>query len=269
GGMIKLLRQVEDDPGIRGVILRIDSPGGDGVASDDILHEVERLAKKKPLVISMSDMAASGGYFIAMSGDPIVAYPNTMTGSIGVLMVKPNLRGLYDKLGLHVETLSRGRYANIESESEPMDDAARAKFQASLEEFYQEFVTRVAEGRRRPYSDVEPLAQGRVWLGTQAKANGLVDALGGLDRAIDMVRRKARIAPGERITLVPYPRRRSLWEVIFSRAGEETSMDARLRTMLRALHISALPGLAFSGSWMEAMIEGGMLRMVPYAISVK
>ena len=98
--MIKRIAQVEDDACIKGVILRIDSPGGDGIASDDILHEAKALSKKKPMVISMSDLAASGGYFIAMTGDPILAYPNTLTGSIGVFFGQVNLHGLYDKIGM-------------------------------------------------------------------------------------------------------------------------------------------------------------------------
>jgi len=263
GGMIKLLRQVEDDSSIRGVIFRIDSPGGDGVASDDILHAVENLSKKKPLVISMSDVAGSGGYFVAMSGDPIIAYPNTLTGSIGVLMVKPNLHGLFDKLGLKLQTLSRGRYANLDSESTPMDAAARAKFTESLNEFYKEFVTRVADGRHRKYDEIEPLAQGRVWLGAQAKSNGLIDQLGGLDSAVELIRKKAQIAPGERIALVPYPQRRSILDLLLSRnENDEFSFDASLDSLLKQLHVPAR-------RWIEAMLQGGTLRIMPYAISVK
>src|SRR5208283_4582006 len=112
---VKLMREVEDDSSIQGVILRIDSPGGDGIASDDILHEAKLLSSKKPLVISMSDLAASGGYFIAMTGDPVIAYPNTLTGSIGVFFGKVNLRGLFDKVGLATYTLKRGRFSDIDS----------------------------------------------------------------------------------------------------------------------------------------------------------
>ena len=263
GGMIQRLREVENDSEIRGVILRIDSPGGDGVASDDILHAVENLSRKKPVVISMSDLAASGGYFIAMSGDPIVAYPNTLTGSIGVLMVKPNLHGLYDKLGLKLQTLSRGRYADLESTSKPMDDAARAKFTESLNQFYKSFVTRVADGRHRQYADIDQLAQGRVWLGEQAKQNGLVDQLGGLDRAVEMIRAKAQIPQGTRIELVPYPRRRSLLEVLLSRENEQPdlSLDSRVDAFLKQLHLPAR-------SWLETVLKGGMLRIMPYSIRV-
>lgn len=264
GGMIRLLREAENDSTIRGVILRIDSPGGDGVASDDILHEVEVLSHKKPVVISMSDVAASGGYFIAMSGDPIVAYPNTLTGSIGVLMVKPNLHGLFDKLGLKTESLSRGKNAGIDSSLQPMDDAARAKFTESLNAFYKDFVTRVARGRHRPYGTIEPLAQGRVWLGEQAKQNGLVDQLGGLDQAVQLIRAKAQIGAAEPIVLVPFPRRRSLLELMFNREedDQDVSFDARVDAFLKRLHLPAR-------SWIEGMVQGGFLQIMPYSIRVR
>ena len=171
-GLVKLMRQVENDSSIKGVILRIDSPGGDGIASDDILHEAKLLSSKKPMVISMSDLAASGGYFIAMSGDPIVAYPNTLTGSIGVFFGKVNLKGLFDKVGLTTYTLKRGRFSDIDSMTAPLTDDQRAKLRREIEKFYKGFVERVASGRKKPYDTIEPLAQGRVWLGSQAKENG-------------------------------------------------------------------------------------------------
>ena len=197
-GMIRRIRQVRDDSSIKAVILRIDSPGGDGIASDDILHEAKLLSQKKPVVISMSDLAASGGYFIAMTGDPLIAYRNTETGSIGVFFGKVNLHGLYDKLGVKKEIMKRGHFADIDTEYQPLNDEQRAKLRTEIEVFYKGFVERVAEGRKRKYDDVEPLAQGRVWTGAQAKQNGLVDEIGGIDRAIEMVKQKANIAASEK-----------------------------------------------------------------------
>src|SRR5262249_10827011 len=170
-----------NDGSIRGVVVRIDSPGGDALASDDIWREMNVLSKKKPVVISMSDAAASGGYYMAMTGDPIVAYPGTFTGSIGVVFGKPNLHGLYDKLGITLDTLTRGRYADIDSEYHPLSLAARAKLREGIDASYRAFVSKVAEARKRPYAQVEPLAQGRVWLGSQARERGLVDELGGIE----------------------------------------------------------------------------------------
>ncbi len=195
-GFVKLLRQVENDSSIKGVILRIDSPGGESTASDDILHEAKNLSRKKPMVISMSDLAASGGYMVSMTGDPIVAYPDTLTGSIGVLLVRPNLHGLYDKLGIGKQEVSRGQNVDLDSEYVPLSDQLRAKLTSQVDSFYKGFVNVVAQGRKRTFDQIEPLAQGRVWLGAQAKQNGLVDDLGGLDRAIDLVKQRAHIGAG-------------------------------------------------------------------------
>jgi protease IV len=255
-GFDKLLRQVENDSSIKGVILRIDSPGGDGTASDDILHEAKNLSRKKPTVISMSDLAASGGYFVAVTGDPIVAYPNTLTGSIGVLFVRPNLHGLYDKLGIGKQQLSRGRYADLDSEYVPLDDAARHKLTTEVDDFYKGFVNRVAQGRKRSFDQIEPLAQGRVWTGTQAKQNGLVDELGGLDRAIELVKQKAHIGPAERVTLVPFPGKRSVFDVVFSHPEDSSDIELRIKKLIGQVPISTLT-------------RGGFLKLMPYAIQVK
>lgn len=255
-GFVKLLRQVEDDSTIKGVILRVDSPGGDGTASDDILHEAKNLSKKKPLVISMSDLAASGGYFVSVTGDPIVAYPNTLTGSIGVLFVRANLRGLYDKLGIGKQELSRGHYADLDSEYVPLDEDQRRKLAEEVDSFYKGFVSRVAEGRKRNFDQIEPLAQGRVWLGAQAKQNGLVDELGGLDRAIELVKQKAHIAPSERVMLVPYPGKRSVFDMLFNRSEESSAAE---------LHIQKI----FGRLPLDALKHGGFLKLMPYSIQVK
>ena len=264
-GMIRQMRQVRDDASIKGVILRIDSPGGDGIASDDILHEAKLLSQKKPTVISMSDLAASGGYFIAMTGDPVVAYRNTETGSIGVFFGKVNLRGLYDKLGVKKELMKRGRFADIDTEYAPLNDEQRAKLRTEIEVFYRGFVQRVADGRKRKYDDVEPLAQGRVWTGAQAKQNGLVDEIGGIDRAIEMVKQKAKIAASEKITLVAYPPRRNLLQVLLDRDTDLTSLesrivDSRIEAKVREL-VGDLP--------LRALSQGGILRLMPYTITVR
>jgi protease-4 len=263
--MIRQLRAVRDDAAIKGVILRIDSPGGDGIASDDILHEAKLLSQKKPMVISMSDLAASGGYFIAMTGDPVVAYRNTETGSIGVFFGKVNLRGLYDKLGVKKEIMKRGHFADIDTEYAPLNDEQRAKLRTEIEVFYKGFVQRVADGRRRKYDDVEPLAQGRVWTGAQAKQNGLVDEIGGIDRAIEMVKQRAKIGASEKITLVAYPPRRSLLQLLMDRDTDLTSIESRIvnsriDTQVREL-VGDLP--------LRLLSRGGILRLMPYSITVR
>jgi protease-4 len=255
-GLVKVMRQVENDTSVKGVILRIDSPGGDGIASDDILHAAKSLSAKKPVIISMSDLAASGGYFIAMTGDPVVAYPNTLTGSIGVFFGKVDLKGLFDKIGLATYTLKRGRFADIDTTTAPLNDEQRAKLRREIETFYKGFVERVAAGRKKPYDTIEPLAQGRVWLGAQAKQNGLVDELGGLDRAIEMVRDRAKISSSEKIVLVTYPPKHSVWDVLFNRSDETSQMESLVRPV-----IGKLP--------LRVLAHGGILRLMPFTINVK
>jgi protease-4 len=255
-GFIKLLKQVENDSSIQGVIMRIDSPGGDAVASDDILHEVKNLSKKKPLVVSMGDTAASGGYYVAATGDPIVAYPNTLTGSIGVIFARFTMRGLFDKLGVDEQLLTRGRYADIESSYVPLSDAERQKLTGQIDAFYRAFVSRVAEGRKKPFDQIEPLAQGRVWVGAQAKANGLVDQLGGLDTAIEVLKRQARLSTSDRVTLVPYPGRRSVLDLLFSRADPAVEVRMRLEKIFGELPL-------------QALAERGFLKVMPFSIRVR
>jgi protease IV len=255
-GMTKLLQRVGSDSGIRGVIVRIDSPGGDGFASDEIWREMVLLSKKKPLVISMSDMAASGGYYMAMTGDPILAYPGTFTGSIGVFYGKADLHGLYDKLGVQKEILTRGKFADIDSDYVPLSDAARQKLQSSIGEFYRTFVDRVAQGRHLDASQIEPIAQGRVWLGSQAKANGLIDQFGGLDRAIDVLRQKAGIAANDKVRLVAYPPRRNIFDEFFSRQAAASMPESKLLSLVRRFS---------TRTWRE----GGILKLMPYTIEIK
>lgn len=256
GAMTRQLRALAADSTIRGVILRVDSPGGDGIASDEILREVRELRKKKPVVVSMSDLAASGGYYIAMSGDPIVAYPGTYTGSIGVIFGKVNLAGLYDKLGIKTEILKRGRFADIDTGSHALTPEGRRKLRESLEVFYDGFVQRVAEGRKMDKAAVNELAQGRVWLGSQAKANHLVDELGGIDRAIDLLKTKAGIDRDTRVRVLAYPVKRSFWQEFLGRrtdSSESLAKDVRGRVG---------PGIV---PW----LEGGVLRVMPYRLQIR
>lgn len=251
----RMLRQVASDSTIRGVIVRIDSPGGEVRASDEIWRAMNLLSKKKPMIISMSDVAASGGYYMAMTGDPIVAYPGTETGSIGVVFGKPNIRGLFDKLGITLDGVQRGKYADIDSLFRSLNDDERQKLRRGIDASYQDFVDKVATARRRPASAIDAVAQGRVWLGSDAKSQGLVDELGGLDTAIAMIKKRANIPATETVTIESYPARRSVLDLLLRRS-EEDIVDAKLRQV-------------FQGMPFHAWMHGGLLRMAPYWITVK
>jgi protease IV len=255
----KLIRQVRDDKSIKGVILRVDSPGGDSVASDEILHELKLLSARKPLVISMSDVAASGGYFIAVTGDPILAYPNTITGSIGVLYTKPVIRELYGKLGINEETLMRGKFAGIDSISSPLSDTEQAKLHQAIEVTYRSFVTKVAAARKKNYDQIDALAQGRVWMGIQARQNGLVDQLGGLDTAVSLVRQKAKLSGTGETDLIVYPPKRSLLEMLTGSSNQDVR-EAIVERKIRQV----VPGLPS-----RALLQGGLLRVLPYQLSIQ
>jgi protease-4 len=254
-GFDKLLRQVAADSSLAGVVVRIDSPGGEVMASDEIWRQMNLLSKVKPLVISMSDMAASGGYYMAMTGDPIVAYPLTETGSIGVVYGKPNLHGLFDKLGVTEGAIERGKHAGIDSVYTALTPDERDVLRQGIDESYRDFVGKVAAARHRPYGQIEPLAQGRVWLGDQAQSRGLVDQLGGLDTAIDLVKKRASIPAAETVTVVTYPPRRGLLDVLMKRSSEDM-LEERLSHVLGRLPFR---------SWMR----GGFLRIAPYHFDVR
>jgi protease-4 len=254
-GFVKLLRQVARDSTIKAVVVRIDSPGGEVTASDEIWREMNLLSKKKPMVISMSDAAASGGYYMAMTGDPIVAYPGTLTGSIGVVFGKPNLHGLYDKIGITKDSVERGRHAGIDSDYRPLTGDERQMLRAGIDESYKDFVTKVAEARHRKFEQIEPLSQGRVWMGNQAKANGLVDEIGGLDTAVEMAKKKANIPASENVTIVTYPARRDFLDVLMRKSPGDM-LEARLTQVFGRMPFHA---------WMK----GGYLRLMPYWVEVR
>jgi protease-4 len=254
-GFVKLLRQVAGDSTIKAVVVRINSPGGEVTASDEIWREMNLLSKKKPTVISMSDAAASGGYYMAMTGDPIVAYPGTLTGSIGVVFGKPNLHGLYDKIGITKDAIERGQHAGIDSDYRPLTEDERQMLRAGIDESYKDFVTKVAAARHRKFEEIEPLSQGRVWMGDQAKANGLVDEVGGLDTALDLAKRKANIPAAENVTVLTYPARRDFLDILLRKSSGDM-LESRLAQVFGRMPFHA---------WMR----GGYLRLMPYWVEVR
>ena len=209
------IRSAREDDSVRAIVLRIDSPGGSAIASDVIWREVG-LAREsgKPIVASMSDLGASGGYYIAMGADAIVAQPATLTGSIGVVFGKFTIGGTYEKLGVGIEPVSEGRFAEIYSPLTRFSDAERAKVQEHVDAIYEQFVTKAAEGRQTTRDRLHEVAQGRVWTGRQALEHGLIDEVGGLGRAIALAKEKAGIDPGDEVELVIYPRPKGFFELL-------------------------------------------------------
>jgi len=259
--LIKALHDAERRTAIRAVVLRIDSPGGSAQASDDIWREIRRCAAKKPVIASCSDLAASGGYYIAVAADSIVADPSTITGSIGVFGGKFNILGLYHKLGLNVETVARGRHADMYSAFRDFTPDEAARFQAQMDIVYRLFVDHVSRGRRMGKAEVDSVGQGRVWSGVAARRLGLVDHLGGIDAAIAMARAKAKIGPDEPVAIEMLPRverpffQRLLAELVSDEDDEET--QAMLPPVLR--------------SWLGAVNvpTGVPLTLMPYSVEIR
>ncbi len=267
GAFDRMLEKIENDSSVKAAIVRINSPGGEVVASDDMWRAMNRLKAKKPMVISMGDEAASGGYYMAMTGSPIVAYPGTITGSIGVVFGKPNLHGLYDKLGVTKDTVSRGKYAMIDSDYSSLTPDERAKLKQGIDATYDDFLDKVSKARNKPVSDVEPVAQGRVWLGNQAKDKGLVDDMGGIDAAVQKAREMAKIPASSHVNLVLYPAKKSLLDYIMQAAGSDDGSDALAALAGRA-------GLepvraALRDSRLRVWMHGGMMRMMPFSFEFR
>lgn len=211
--LARTIRNVRLDESIKAVVLRVNSPGGDGLASDIILREVSLTKQEKPVVVSMGNLAASGGYYIACAADKIVASPTTLTGSIGVFGVIPNFEGFFNnKMGITFDGVKTNENAEFISVTEPMTDYQKLIMQNEIERFYTTFIGHVAKGRGMTTEDVDAIAQGRVWTGTDALEIGLVDELGGLEKAIDLV---ADIAGFEDYRTEDFPKQKEPIEQIF------------------------------------------------------
>lgn len=200
------IRAAHEDPRVGAVVLYIDSRGGSGLASDLIAREVERLKVRKPVVALFSDVAASGGYYVGALAHEIVAQPTTVTGSIGVIAMRFQALGLLDKLGLTHDVIRRGERADLFSPYRAWSDGDRDWFDRQIGDFYNDFVGVVAKGRKREFDDVEALARGRVWAGADAQSRGLVDHLGGLDRAVARAVSLAGGALDAEPVVIPPPR---------------------------------------------------------------
>ena len=207
----KEIRKARKDENIKAIVLRVNSPGGSILASEVIWREMSEAKKVKPVIVSMGEVAASGGYYIAAPADTIVAQPNTITGSIGIFGILFNVQQLVnDKLGVTTDVVSTGELSDFGNMARPLTEVERTIIQSSVEDVYETFISRVAEGRGMHPDSVRKVASGRVWTGTQAKARGLVDVLGGLDTAIGIA--AAKIKAGEDYRVVYFPEKKPWFE---------------------------------------------------------
>lgn len=219
-------RSARQDDSLRAVILRVNSPGGSATASEAIRRELELTRKVKPVVVSMSDVAASGGYWISMSASRIVAEPGTITGSIGVLAGKFNLAGLYAKLGISSDYVATAPNATMEYPLQDYTPQERAAIEDYMQQTYGQFISGVAQGRHLSVEAVDKIGQGRVWSGERARQLGLVDRLGGIDTAIDEAKRLAGIPGGQRVELVVLPPPKSFLESVSDLLNGQTRVQA-------------------------------------------
>lgn len=216
----KAIRDARNDSTIKAIVLRVNSPGGSALASDVMWREVTLAKKTKPFIVSMGDVAASGGYYISCAADKIYAQPNTITGSIGVFGMMPNIQGLLtQKLGINIDTVNTNKHSDMGTMYRPVSEMERAHVQRGVENIYDVFIGRVADGRGMSKSEVDSIGQGRVWSGVDALKIKLVDELGGIDDAIAYASKKAKL---DNYTIESLPKQKDPFEDFFKEMSEET-----------------------------------------------
>jgi protease-4 len=267
GPAVKKLDELAANDQVKGVVVRINSPGGSATASEAIRQALQRLAAKKPVVFSMGDLAASGGYWITAIGRPIVAEVGTITGSIGVFGMRFQTGALMRRLGVHTEIVRLDDGPLMDAMDRPWSDDARARMQEYVDDVYGRFLELVASSRGRSRAEIDAIAGGRVWSGQQAVANGLVDAIGGLDEALAMVRQQAGL--GDDVEVTHVPEAKNFADSIFSslfEAAAAAGVDQRLlRTVLaRAVDFGEIAGLLH-----EALQGDGRMQVHALLLGVR
>lgn len=208
-----LFSELATDEQVKAVVIKLNSPGGSVVASDEIYQQLKKLQQAKPIVMLFGDVAASGGYYIAAAADKIVASPASLTGSIGVIMLSPNFSGLYDKLGVEITTFKSGQYKDLGSPNRSISEAEAEILQSLIDDSYQLFIDRIEAGRDLNRDKILELADGRVYSGLQARQNGLVDQVGGVDEAVQLA---AQLAEIDQPTVVEFSSHGGFWDSILS-----------------------------------------------------
>jgi protease-4 len=269
--MVANINDAAKDDGIKAIVLRVNSPGGSAYASDVIWHAVENAKKKKPVVVSMGDYAASGGYYISCNANKIVAQPTTLTGSIGIFAGKPVIKGLYNWLGVSNEYTMRGKNAGLFRETEKFSPDERARFEAIISQtYYGEFVPRVANGRGKDEKYIDSIGQGRVWTGRQAKENGLVDEIGGLETAINEAKKLAKLPMEKDVRRVIFPEPRPFIEEYLGLGDDDARIqeERQRRAMLNALPEAMRRPLKYA-QVMEQMQRGEVMLLTPFELTIK
>lgn len=258
--LAKTLREARLDNKIKGIVLRVNSPGGSALASDVIWREVLLASKTKPTVVSMGDVAASGGYYISCAAQRIFAQPNTITGSIGVFGLIPNVqKALEKKLGITVDTVNTNKYSDIATGLRPVTEYEYKVIQNSVERVYDVFTKRVAEGRKLSQADVDSIGQGRVWTGSDAMRIGLVDEMGGLDDAVAWVAKKAKL--GTNIKRVELPRQKGPFDGLFGK--KENELESRIA------RVQLGPAYTYFRQLRQLMSLQGIQTRLPFEMVVK
>ncbi|MCX6140478.1 MAG: signal peptide peptidase SppA [Candidatus Kapabacteria bacterium] len=265
--LIRDLRAARDDDDVDAIILRIDSPGGSAYASDEIWAEIREIRLKKPIYASMSDVAASGGYYIAMACDTIIAHPATITGSIGVIMAIPNFSGTMGKIGVTMDTVSFGRSANFMNPLMPITDQDKGQFHALGEGIYRRFVQKVADSRKKDYESTRLLARGRVWTGEAALSAGLIDVAGGLNDAIRLVKKRIGVDENTKVNISIYPERVDNIAAILKMFGlgedDEDNTEARAAVVKHVM--SSITGSESTTAQLMHSLPAGMRMQVQHA----
>ena len=269
----RALNDARDDKTVKAIVLRVDSPGGSGLASDIIWHAVAAAKAKKPVVVSMGDVAASGGYYISASASKIVAQPSTITGSIGVVAGKPVMKEFYNWLGISNEYVLRGKNAGMFRETEKFSDDERVKFEEWIKNtYYNDFVPKVASGRNMEVQYVDSIGQGRVWTGGQAKERGLVDEFGGLDRAVEIAKQLANIPADKGVRRVVFPYPQTFFQQLMSTSNDDEATETKAREQQRAV-LASMPQdaqRAFRYALLlDRMKEGDAMLLMPFDLRVK
>ncbi|NTV45009.1 MAG: signal peptide peptidase SppA [Chlorobiales bacterium] len=279
--IVKSIDEARKNKDIKAIILRVDSPGGSAVGPDKIIEALDSAKTEKPVIASFSGVAASGGYWIAAHASKIVANPTTTTGSIGVFFLKPYLSDLEDNIGVKREVITRGKFADEFNFFDKFSPDAYEKFDRYIGEFYNTFLTMVAEGRKMSVAKVDSVGQGRVWSGERAKAVGLVDELGGLDKAVQVAKDLAGIDSASAVTLISYPKKRTFYEAIFD-DSEATIYESFTRMLARDIRREVMADLFGDGvltgqaekaqGWLRLLTGTEAMRpkaMMPYEMVVR